>query len=29
VSQIDVSYDSADAVEEFTVTFQYLDLAES
>lgn len=29
VSQIDVSYDSADAVEEFTVTFQYLDLTES
>jgi hypothetical protein len=29
VSQIDVSYDSADAVEEFTVTFQYLDLIDS
>lgn len=29
VSQIDVSYDSADAVEEFTVTFQYMDLTDS
>lgn len=29
VAQIDVSYDSADAIEEFSVTFQYMDLIDS